>query len=285
MKYRILSNGIKMPLLGFGVFQIPDYNQCKQSVIDALKVGYRLIDTAEMYFNEEAVGDAIIESGIDRKEVFITTKVWFDKNDSYKRTINQVETALKKLKTNYIDLVLIHQPFGDYFSSWRALEELYDKGIIKAIGVSNFYPDVLVNFCKSVRIKPMVNQIELHPLFQRAIDIEWANKYGVAIESWASFIEGKEDIFNNLILMEIGKKYNKSVAQVILRWLIQNNIICIPKSIHHNRIVENFNIFDFELSSDDIEKISKLDTNNSYFINHQTPDVVEYLFNYNGSKK
>ena len=285
MKYRILSNGIKMPLLGFGVFQIPDYDQCKQSVIDALKVGYRLIDTAEMYFNEKAVGDAIIESGIDRKEVFITTKVWFDENDSYKRTINQVEIALKKLKTDYIDLVLIHQPFGDYFSSWRALEELYDKGIVKAIGVSNFYSDVLVNFCKSVRIKPMVNQIELHPLFQRSIDIEWANKYGVAIESWASFIEGKEDIFNNSTLMGIGKKYNKSVAQVILRWLVQNNIICIPKSIHHNRIVENFNIFDFELSSDDIEKISKLDTNDSYFINHQTPDAVEYLFNYNSSKK
>ena len=272
-----LNNGVEMPILGFGVYQIPDYDECKRAVLDALETGYRLIDTAAAYFNEKAVGDAIKESGINRKELFITTKLWIN-NAGYENAKKGFETSMEKLQLDYLDLYLIHQPFGDYYGSWRAMEELYENKKVRAIGVCNFYPDRLMDLAEHNKIKPAINQIETHPFFQREYDNEIMKNYGTQIESWGPFAEGRGDMFTNPILSEIGKKYNKSTAQVILRWLIQRNVVVIPKSVHKERMIENFNIFDFELSADDMNKIKSMDTGKSLFFSHSDIELVKLLF-------
>ncbi len=272
-----LNNGVEMPILGFGVYQIPDYDECKRAVLDALETGYRLIDTAAAYLNEKAVGDAIKESGINRKELFITTKLWIN-NAGYENAKKGFETSMEKLQLDYLDLYLIHQPFGDYYGSWRAMEELYENKKVRAIGVCNFYPDRLMDLAEHNKIKPAINQIETHPFFQREYDNEIMKNYGTQIESWGPFAEGRGDMFTNPILSEIGKKYNKSTAQVILRWLIQRNVVVIPKSVHKERMIENFNIFDFELSADDMNKIKSMDTGKSLFFSHSDIELVKLLF-------
>ncbi len=272
-----LNNGVEMPILGFGVYQIPDYDECKRAVLDALETGYRLIDTASAYLNEKAVGDAIKESGINRKELFITTKLWIS-DAGYENAKKGFETSMEKLQLDYLDLYLIHQPFGDYYGSWRAMEELYENKKVRAIGVCNFYPDRLMDLAEHNKIKPAINQIETHPFFQREYDNEIMKNYGTQIESWGPFAEGRGDMFTNPILSEIGKKYNKSTAQVILRWLIQRNVVVIPKSVHKERIIENFNIFDFELSADDMNKIKSMDTGKSLFFSHSDIELVKLLF-------
>ena len=276
MEYVKLNNGVKMPILGFGVYQIPQ-SETKQAVLDAIKTGYRLIDTAQSYFNEKEVGDAIKECGVKREELFITSKVWID-NYGYENCRKSVEESLKKLQTNYIDLMLLHQPFADYYGAYRALEDLYHEGKIRAIGVSNFYPDRLADICLFGRkVIPAVNQIETNPINQRTYDQEIMEKYGVKQEAWAPFGEGRNNMFTNPTLVEIGKKYNKSAAQVILRWLIQRGVIVVCKSTHLERIQENFNVFDFKLSKDDMDKIKALDTGDSLFFNHQDPKMVEWF--------
>ena len=276
MEYVKLNNGVEMPILGFGVYQIPK-EDTKRCVLDAIKVGYRSIDTAQSYFNESEVGDAILECGIPRSELFITTKVWID-NYGYEKCRKSIEESLKKLKTDYIDLVLLHQPFSDYYGAYRALEELLEEGKIKAIGVSNFYPDRLVDICLFERkVIPAVNQVETNPLNQQIKAQEVMQKYGVHIEAWAPFGEGRNNMFSNPTLKEIGNKYNKSVAQVILRWLIQRGVIVVCKSTHIDRMQENFDVFDFELSDEDMNIIKKLDSNDSLFFNHQDPNMVEWF--------
>ncbi len=276
MEYVKLNNGIEMPILGFGVYQIPA-EDTKRCVLDAIKVGYRAIDTAQSYFNEEGVGEAIAECGIPRNELFITTKIWID-NYGYENCKKSVMESLRKLKTDYIDLVLLHQPFADYYGAYRALEELYQEGKIKAIGVSNFYPDRLSDICLFGRqVIPAINQVEVNPLNAQVEAQKNMEKYGVKMEAWAPFGEGRNGLFENETLVNIGKKYNKSSAQVMLRWLIQRGVIIACKSTHIERIEENFNVFDFELSKDDMEEINKLDTNNSLFFNHQDPKMVEWF--------
>lgn len=270
-----LSNGVKIPSNGFGVYQVSK-DDCKGSVLAALRTGYRHIDTAQAYFNEEQVGDAIKESGIDRKDLFITTKVWID-NYGEGKTYKSVIESLRKLKVDYVDLILLHQPICDYYAAYRDLEKLYKDGKVRAIGVSNFYPDRLVDLCHNVEIKPMVNQIEVNPFFQRIEDKKWADKYGVVLEAWAPFGEGRNNMFTNEVLSEIGKKYNKSVAQVILRWLNQRGIVALAKSVHEDRIKQNFDIEDFSLSDEDMEKIASLDTKTSLFFNHQDPNIIEWF--------
>ena len=278
MEYVKLNNGVEMPILGFGVYQIPK-EETKKCVLDAIKVGFRSIDTAQSYFNESEVGDAIVECGIPRNELFITTKIWID-NYGYENCKKSVMESLKKLKTDYIDLVLLHQPFADYYGAYHALEELYEEGKIKAIGVSNFYPDRLTDMCLFGRkVVPAVNQVEVNPLNSQVEAQENMEKYGVKMEAWAPFGEGRNGLFNNEVLVNIGKKYNKSSAQVMLRWLIQRGVIIACKSTHIERMQENFNVFDFELSEDDMKEISKLDTNNSLFFNHQDPKMVEWFDN------
>jgi organophosphate reductase len=280
MKYVTLNNGVKMPILGFGVFQIDDMKECEEAVYNALKAGYRLIDTAAAYGNEEAVGRAIKRSGIPREEIFVTTKLWVS-DANYEKAKLAFETSLKKLDLEYIDLYLIHQPFNDVYGAWRAMTELYKEGKIKAIGVSNFYPDRLVDFIMNNEVVPAVNQVETHPFNQQVKANEIMKEYGVQIESWGPFAEGKNGIFTNEILSEIGKKYNKSVAQVILRWLIQRDVVVIPKSVRKERIEENFNVFDFELNSEDMGKISELDKKESLFLKHDDVEIVKWL---NGRK-
>ena len=276
MEYVKLNNGVEMPILGFGVYQIPK-EETKKCVLDAIKVGYRAIDTAQSYFNESEVGDAIVESGIPRSEFFITTKIWID-NYGYEKCKASVEESLRKLKTDYIDLVLLHQPFSDYYGAYRALEELYHEGKIKAIGVSNFYSDRLADMCLFGReVVPAVNQVETNPMNQQIKAGEVMKKYGVAIEAWAPFGEGKNGMFTNETLVNIGKKYGKTSAQVILRWLIGRGVIIACKSTHIERMEENFNVFDFELSDEDMEEIRKLDSNDSLFFNHQDPAMVEWF--------
>lgn len=278
MKYVKLNNGIEMPVLNFGVYQIPK-EETKRCVLDAIKVGFKGIDTAQSYFNEEEVGDAISESGIKREELFITTKVWID-NYGYENCKKSVLESLKKLKTDYIDLVLLHQPFSDYYGAYKALEELYEEGKIRAIGVSNFYPDRLSDICLFERkVVPAVNQVETNPLNQQINAQENMEKYGVHIEAWAPFGEGRNGLFENEVLVNIGKKYNKSSAQVMLRWLIERGVIVACKSTHIERMEENFNVFDFKLSNEDMEEIKKLDTKNSLFFNHQEPKMVEWFDN------
>ncbi len=275
MEYVTLSNGVKMPKLGYGVYQV-NKEECERCVLDALKVGYRHIDTAQSYFNEEEVGNAIAKSGIPREQIFLTTKVWVE-HYGYDETKKSVLESMRKLKTNYIDLVLLHQPFSDYYGAWRALEDLYAEGVIKAIGVSNFYPDRLVDICRFARIKPMVNQVETHPHNQQIEAREWMEKYGVRHEAWAPFGEGRGGMFEEPLLVEIGKKYGKTAAQVILRWDMQRNVIAIPKSTHIEKMEQNFDIFDFELSEEDMEKIATLDKKQSSFFSHYDPKMVEWF--------
>ncbi len=276
MEYVKLNNGIKMPILGFGVYQIPA-SDTKKCVLDALKVGYRMIDTAQSYFNEREVGEAIRESKIPREEIFVTSKVWID-NYGYEKCRESVLKSLDKMGLDYIDLMLLHQPFADYYGAYRALEDLYEEGKIKAIGVSNFYPDRLTDICLFGRkIIPAVNQVETNPLNAQVEAQKNMEKYGVHIEAWAPFGEGRNGMFDNTTLVNIGKKYNKSAAQVILRWLIQRGVIVVCKSPHIDRMEQNFNVFDFKLSDEDMEEIKKLDSNDSLFFNHQDPNMVEWF--------
>lgn len=275
MEYVTLNNGVKMPILGYGVFQVSQ-KECESCVLDAIKIGYRLIDTAQSYFNEEAVGNAIEKCGIPREELFITTKVWID-NYGYEKTKTSVLESMKKLKTDYLDLVLLHQPFGDYYSSYRALEEMYKDGKIRAIGVSNFYPDRLSDICAFNEITPQVNQVETNPFNQQIKAQENMIKHNVQIEAWAPFGEGRNNMFTNSTLNMIGKKHQKTVAQVILRWLIQRNVVALAKSTHIERMRENFDIFDFELSKEDMDTIKTLDTGKSLFFSHQEASTVDYF--------
>ena len=273
MEYMTLNNGVKIPKLGFGVFQISKEN-CENCVLDAIKVGYRHIDTAQSYFNEEEVGNAIGKCGLPRKELFITTKVWID-NYGYEKTKKSVSKSMEKLKVDYLDLVLLHQPFSDYYGAYRALQDLYKDGKIRAIGVSNFAPDRLADIAAFNEIVPQVNQVEVNPLNQQISAQENMIKRQVQMEAWAPFGEGKNNMFNNPILLSIAKKYQKTAAQVILRWLMQRNIVALAKSTHIERMKENIEIFDFALSRKDMEMILKLDTKESLFFNHQTPETVD----------
>lgn len=275
MNYVTLANGVKMPQLGYGVYQVTK-EECKRCVLDALDVGYRAIDTAQSYFNEAEVGEAIAESGIDRKEIFLTTKVWIE-HYGYEQAKESVLQSMEKLKTDYIDLVLLHQPFADYYGAYRALEDLYEEGKLRAIGVSNFYPDRLVDIASFARIKPMVNQIETHPLNQQIEAHEWLKKYGVIHEAWAPFGEGRVNMFTNPVLQKLGDKYNKTVAQVILRWQLQRGIVVIPKSTHTERMAQNLDLFDFTLTNEDMQAIASLDTKTSSFFSHQDPAMVEWF--------
>ncbi|MDT0678692.1 aldo/keto reductase [Autumnicola musiva] len=276
MKTLKFNNGMEMPILGFGVYQISDYKECKKSVLTALNNGYRLIDTAQGYQNEKAVGAAMQESGIERDKLFVTTKLWIS-HMGYEKTKNAIEGSLEKLQLDYLDLYLIHQPYGDVHGSWRAMEEYYQAGKIKAIGVSNFHPDRVMDIIVNNKVKPAVNQIETHVFNQRQEDHEFLEENGIVHESWAPYAEGKNDFFTNEVLAGIGKKYNKSVAQVALRWMIQRNIVVIPKSVHENRIKENIDVFDFELSQEDMNAIKKLDTNESLFFSHRDPEVIKWF--------
>lgn len=276
MEYVKLNNGVEMPLISFGVYQIPK-EDTKRCVLDAIKSGYRGIDTAQSYFNESEVGDAIVECGVPREELFITTKVWVD-HYGYEECKASVEESLRKLKTDYLDLCLLHQPFSDYYGAYRALEELYAEGKIKAIGVSNFYPDRLTDICMFDRkVIPAVNQVEVNPYNAQWFAQENMEKHGVKMEAWAPFGEGRNNLFTNEILVSIGKKYNKSSAQVMLRWLIQRGVIVACKSTHIERMQENINVFDFELTEEDMNSIKTLDTSNSLFFSHNDPNMVEWF--------
>lgn len=270
-----LYNGVEVPANGFGVYQVSK-EDCKESVLTALKTGYRHIDTAQSYFNESEVGEALKESDVPRKEIFLTTKVWIDNYEEGK-TYDSVVESLKKLQTDYLDLILLHQPVGDYYAAYRDLEKLYEEGKVRAIGVSNFYPDRLVDLCMFAKIKPMVNQIEVNVFNQQVEAKKWADKYGVVLEAWAPFAEGRNNMFHNEVLQAIGEKHNKSVAQVILRWLYQRGIVSLAKSVHEERIKENFDIYLFELDNDDMKKIETLDTKTSSFFSHQDPGIIEWF--------
>lgn len=275
MKYATLSNGVKMPMLGYGVYQVTK-EECERCVLDALKVGYRSIDTAQSYFNEEEVGSAIEKSGIPRNEIFLTTKVWIE-HYGYEGCKKSVEVSLEKLKTDYIDLMLLHQPFADYYGAWRALEELYEAGKLRAIGISNFYTDRMVDIASFARIHPMVNQVEVHPHNQQIVAKKWNEKYGLQLEAWAPFGEGRGGMFELPELQVIADKHNKTVAQVILRWHLQRGIVVIPKSTHIERMEENVNVFDFELTTEDMAEIADLDKNTSSFFSHSDPNMVEWF--------
>ena len=276
MKHVVLNNGVKMPLLGFGVFQMTEAGQCEQAVLDAISTGYRLIDTAASYGNEEEVGNAIKKSGVAREELFVTTKLWIA-DTGYEKTKVAFERSLKRLQLDYLNLYLIHQPYGDVYGSWRAMEELYREGRVKAIGVSNFHPDRVMDFLVHQEIAPAVNQIETHPFHQQIEAQKFLQENGIQIESWGPFAEGKNNIFHNELLLSIGGKYGKSVAQVIVRWLTQRGVVAIPKSVRKERMAENFDIFDFELSPEDMGSIATLDTNASLFFDHRDPNMVKRL--------
>ncbi|OYU54646.1 MAG: 2,5-diketo-D-gluconic acid reductase [Chitinophagaceae bacterium BSSC1] len=276
MKNVILNNGLKMPILGFGVFQIPDLKECENAVLNAFETGYRLIDTAASYGNEIAVGNAIKQSSIKREELFITTKVWIQSN-GYEGTMKSYEQSISKLQVEYIDLFLMHQPFGDVYGCWRAMQDLYMQGKIKAIGVSNFQPDRLIDLIVHNQIVPAINQIETHPFQQQIETHQFLKDNLVQLESWGPFAEGKNDIFHNKILAKIGRKHKKTIAQVILRWLIQREIVAIPKTVNKERMQENFNIFDFELSKEELLAIKSLDQKKSSFFDHRDPIMVKWL--------
>lgn len=272
-----LNDGNKIPQLGFGVFQIPNHDEAVKAVESAISNGYRLIDTAEAYNNQTAVGEAIKNSDVNRDDIFLTTKLWVS-NFTYEKASKAIDNDLKELGTDYIDMMLLHQAYGDVAGAWRALEDAQKAGKIKSIGVSNFWPDQLMNLQLMSNVKPVVNQIEVNPWFQREPEVKWNQKDDVAVEAWAPFAEGKDGIFTNPVLTEIGKKYGKSNGQVILRWLIQRGIIVIPKSVHDARQKENIDIFDFELSNDDMQKIAALDKNVSQFFDHHDPTTIEQIF-------
>lgn len=271
-----LNNGVEMPILGFGVFQIKDLEECERSVVDAIETGYRLIDTAASYMNEEEVGKAIKRSGVAREELFITTKLWITSN-GYDDTKKSFERSLQRLHMDYLDLYLIHQPFGDVYGEWRAMQDLYKEGKIRAIGVSNFQPDRMIDLIIHNEVIPAVNQIETHPFHQQIDTQKFLQENNVQVESWGPFAEGKNDLFHNGLLASIGKKYNKSIAQVVIRWLTQRGVVTIPKSVHKERIAENFNSLDFELSAEDMETIKLLDSNKSAFFDHRDPVMVKWL--------
>lgn len=275
MEYVTLYNSVKMPILGYGVYQVTK-EECERCVLDALKAGYRSIDTAQSYFNEEEVGEAMQKSGVPRNEIFLTSKVWID-NYGYDKCRKSVETSIKKLKTDYLDLMLLHQPFSDYYGAWRALEDLYREGKIRAIGVSNFYPDRLVDIASFSSVRPMVNQVETHPFNQQVAAKKYMDKYGVQIEAWAPFGEGRGGLFENPVLAEIAQKHKKTTAQVMLRWHIQRGVVVIPKSTHYERMKENLNVFDFMLDEEDMAKIAALDKNESSFFSHCDPATVEWF--------
>jgi 2,5-diketo-D-gluconate reductase A len=275
MEYVTLSNGVKMPILGYGVYQVTQ-DECERCVLDALKAGYRSIDTAQSYFNEEQVGSAIQKSGVPREEIFLTTKVWLE-HYGYEETKASVLESMRKLQTDYLDLVLLHQPFSDAYGAWRALEELYEAGKLRAIGISNYYPDRMVEFANFNRIKPMVNQVEIHIFNQQKVSKEWADKYGIQLEAWAPFGEGRGGTFENPVIAQIAAKYGKTPAQVMLRWHTQRGIVVIPKSTHYERMVENFNVFDFVLTDEDMTAIAALDTATSSFFSHQDPAIIEWF--------
>jgi diketogulonate reductase-like aldo/keto reductase len=275
MDYKVLNNNVKMPALGYGVYQVYP-TECERCVLDAISVGYRSIDTAQAYHNEEGVGNAIEKCGVTRSELFITTKVWIS-NAGYEKAKASISESLKKLKTDYIDLLLIHQPFNDYYGTYRAMTEAYKEGKIRAIGVSNFYPDRLIDLCQFQEIIPAVNQVETHPFQQQKAAHEIMKKYGVQHESWGPFAEGRKDMFTNPVIKTIGDKYSKSVAQVILRFLIQSDVVVIPKTTHKERMIENLNVFDFSLKEEDMNAITSLDTQESVFFSHYDPAMVEFL--------
>ena len=276
MQKVVLNNGVEMSILGFGVFQIPDADECERIVSEALRTGYRLIDTAAAYENEKAVGEAIKRSGLAREEIFVTTKLWIQ-DAGYESARKAFERSLQRLQLDYLDLYLIHQPFGDVYGSWRAMEELYREGMIRAIGVSNFQPDRIIDLIVHNEVVPAVNQIETHPFNQQTETQKFLQENNVQIESWGPFAEGKNNIFQNELLVSIGGKYGKSVAQVILRWLVQRGVVVIPKSVRKERMEENFNIFDFELSTEDMYAIPTLDTKQSLFFDHRDPKMVKML--------
>jgi len=276
MEFVTLNNGIKMPMEGFGVFQVPDPAVCKQAVLDAIATGYRLIDTAAAYMNEEAVGEAIRECGLPRSELFITTKLWVS-DASYDKAKAAIQRSMDKLDVTYIDLYLIHQPMGDYIGAYRAMEEAYKEGYLRAIGVCNCYPHVLADICETVEVTPAVNQVELHPFFQQPEALKLMAEYDVVPEAWGPFAEGKHGIFTNPVLVEIGEKYGKSAAQVALRWNIDRGVVVIPKSVHKDRMEQNFDIWDFKLNEDEIERITALDLGHSEIVNHFDPNFVRAL--------
>lgn len=276
MEYTTLNNGVKMPMEGFGVFQVSDAKICERAVLDAIDAGYRSIDTAAAYFNEEAVGSAIRKCGVARKELFITTKLWIQ-DAGYENAKKAFETSIEKLGLDYLDLYLIHQPFGDYYGSWRAMEELHKKGLIRAIGVSNFQPDRLADLCANAEIKPAVNQIELHPFYAQPDALKYMQSENICPEAWGPLAEGKHGIFSHPALVKIGKKYGKSAAQVALRWNTQRGVVIIPKSTHRERIAENLNIWDFRLSDTEMAEISSLDLGHSEIIDHCNPETVKWL--------
>ncbi|MGG4128585.1 aldo/keto reductase [Paenibacillus illinoisensis] len=279
MEYVTLNNGVQMPILGYGVYQIPDQDECEKCVLDAISVGYRSIDTAQAYRNEEAVGRAIKKSGVPREEFFITTKVWIS-NAGYEKAKASIEESLRKLQLDYLDLLLIHQPFSDYYGTYRAMEEYYKAGKIRAIGVSNFYPDRYIDLVQFSEVVPAVNQVETHVFNQQNKAHDIMKKYNTQIESWGPFAEGRNDLFTNATLQEIGDQYNKSTAQVALRFLIQRGVVVIPKTVNKDRMEQNLNVFDFQLTAQDMEKITALDTEQSAFFSHYDPQTVEFLTDY-----
>ena len=275
MEYVTLNNGVKMPILGYGVYQTPP-EETERCVLEALETGYRSIDTAQAYYNEEGVGNALAKCGIQREEIFITTKVWIS-NAGYEKAKESIEESLRKLQTDYVDLLLIHQPFGDYYGTYRAMEEAYKEGKARALGVSNFYPDRYLDLFHFAEIKPAVNQVETHVFQQQKTARKYMEKYGTQVMSWGPFAEGKNDYFQNPVLKEIGDKHGKSVAQTALRFLIQNGVIVIPKSVHKSRMEENFNVFDFTLTEEEMKRIEALDTGESLFFSHYDPEPVEWF--------
>lgn len=276
MEFVTLNNGVKMPLEGFGVFQVPDPAVCEQAVLDAIATGYRLIDTAAAYMNEQAVGAAIQKCGVPREELFTTTKLWVQ-DASYEGAKRAIETSLRNLGLDYIDLYLIHQPMGDYIGAYRAMEEAYREGKLKAIGVCNFYPNRLADLCETVEVTPAVNQVELHPFFQQGNALTLMKEYGVVPEAWGPFAEGNHGIFTHPVLTEIGKQYGKTAAQVALRWNVQRGVVVIPKSVHKNRMEQNIDIWDFQLSEEDMAQIAKLDLGHSEIVDHSDPGFVKML--------
>ena len=276
MEFVTLNNGVKMPLEGFGVFQVPDPAVCEQAVLDAIATGYRLVDTAAAYMNEQAVGTAIQKCGVPREELFITTKLWVQ-DASYEGAKRAIETSLRNLGLDYIDLYLIHQPMSDYIGAYRAMEEAYREGKLKAIGVCNFYPNRLADLCETVEVTPAVNQVELHPFFQQENALTLMKEYGVVPEAWGPFAEGNHGIFTHPVLTEIGKQYGKTAAQVALRWNVQRGVVVIPKSIHKNRMEQNIDIWDFQLSEEDMAQIAKLDLGHSEIVDHSDPGFVKML--------